>query len=93
MRSGPAKARLLPRRSAFRARLSVRKGTPPFGARPATDTPSAVLGHVAEGIGARKTGVHPDTATPDIRRAGDHAGHLHDGLGAFSPGDAGSPVR
>jgi len=52
---------------------------------------TAVLAHVAEGIGTRKTarltGVHTDTVTRYIRRAGDHAAELHDELVAFSPKD------
>ncbi len=42
----------------------------------------AVLAHVAEGIGTRKTarlvGVHKDTVTRYIHRAGQHAEQLHD---------------
>jgi transposase-like protein len=74
-----------------RARFSERKGTPLFDARLPADTAVAVLAHVAEGVGTRKTarltGVHPDTVTRYIRLAGGHAEQLHDELVAFSPGD------
>jgi hypothetical protein len=57
----------------------------------------AVLSHVAEGVGTRKTArltaVHPDTVTRYIRLAGDHAGQLHDELVSFSPDDERSAVR
>jgi hypothetical protein len=39
------------------------------------------------------TGVHRDTVTRYIRRAGQHAQELHDELVAFSPDNEGSPVR
>ena len=97
MRYGPNKCRRLLRCSACKARFSERKGTPLFDARLPADTVAAVLGHVAEGIGTRKTarltGVHPDTVTRYIRLAGDHAEQLHDELVAFSPGDERSAVR
>lgn len=89
MRYGPGKTRRMLRCCTCTARFSERKGTPLFDARLPTDTVSAVLGHVAEGVGTRKTarltGVHPDTVTRYIRLAGDHAGQLHDELVAFSP--------
>ena len=97
MRYGPGKARRMLRCSTCKARLSERKGTPLFDARLPADTVAAVLGHVAEGVGTRKTarltGVHPDTVTRYIRRAGDHAGQLHDELAAFSPGGGRGAVR
>ncbi len=91
MRYGPNKARRLLRCSACKARFSERKGTPLFDARLPTDTAVAVLAHVAEGIGTRKTarltGVHPDTVTRYVRLAGGHAEQLHNELVAFSPDD------
>ena len=96
MRYGPSRCRLL-RCSTCRARFSERKGTPLFDARLPADKVVSVLAHVAEGAGTRKTarlvGVHPDTVTRYIRRAGRHAHDLHEELVAFSPGDAGSAVR
>jgi hypothetical protein len=93
---GPNKTRLL-RCSTCQARFSERKGTPLFDARLPADTLTAVLGHVAEGVGTRKTarltGVHPDTVTRYIRLAGGHAEQLHDELVAFSPDDDGGAVR
>lgn len=90
MRYGPNNARRLLRCSTCKARFSERKGTPLFDARLPADTVIAVVGHVAEGIGTRKTarltGVHPDTVTRYIRLASPHAERLHDELVAFSPG-------
>ena len=97
MRYGPGKARRLLRCSTCQARFSERKGTPLFDARLPADRVVAVLAHVAEGVGTRKTarltGVHRDTVTRYIRRAGDHAEKLHEELVAFSPGDGRGPVR
>src|SRR5882762_6004625 len=76
-RYGPNKSRRLLRCSTCKARFSERKGTPLFDARLSAGTVTAVLGHMAEGIGTRKTarltGVHPDTVSRYIRLAGDHA--------------------
>lgn len=97
MRYGPDKARRLLRCSTCKARFSERKGTPLFDARLPAAKAVSVLAHVAEGVGTRKTarltGVHRDTVTRYTRRAGEHAGRLHDELVAFSPGDERSPVR
>ena len=90
-RYGPGKQRRMLRCATCKARSSERRGTPLFDARLPAGTVTAVLGHVAEGIGTRKTarltGVHPDTVTRYIRLAGDHAEQLHDELVAFSPPD------
>ena len=95
-RYGPNKTRVLRCRTC-KARFSERKGTPLYDARLPPESVVAVLAHVAEGIGTRKTarlvGVHPNTVTRYIRRAGPHARHLHDELVAFSPGDDRGPVR
>src|SRR3954466_8733017 len=96
-RDGPARGRRMLRCSTCTARFSERKGTPLFDARAPTDTAVAVLAHVAEGIGTRKTarltGVHRDTVTRYIRRAGEHARDVHEELVAFSPDDGRGPVR
>src|SRR5215203_5624522 len=88
-RYGPGKSRRMLRCSTCKARFSERKGTPLFGARLAPMTATAVLAHVAEGVGTRKTarltGVHPDTVTRYTRLAGDHAPELHGEWVAFSP--------
>ena len=90
-RYGAGKARRMLRCSTCKARFSERKGTPLFKARLTPTAAVAVLAHVAEGVGTRKTarltGVHPDTVTRYTRLAGDHAAELHDELVAFSPGD------
>ena len=89
-RYGPSRTRVL-RCSMCKARFSERKGTPLYDARLPADKVVAVLAHVAEGVGTRKTarlvGVHPDTVTRYIRQAGDHARDLHDEVVAFSPED------
>jgi LacI family transcriptional regulator len=94
-RYGPGKARRLLRCSTCAARFSERKGIPLFDARLPPDTAAAVLGHVAEGVGTRKTarlvGVRPDTVTRYLRLAGGHAGPLHEELVAFSPATAEVP--
>jgi transposase-like protein len=96
MRYGPQQRRLL-RCSTCKARFSERKGTPLFDTRLPEDRVVSVLAHVAEGVGTRKTarltGVHPDTVTHYIRRAGNHARELHDELVAFSPSNPGSATR
>ena len=96
-RYGPGKTRRMLRCGTCKVRFSERKGTPLFKARLATTTATAVLAHVAEGIGTRKTarltGVHPDTVARYTRLAGDHAEQLHDQLVAFSPEDQRGPVR
>ena len=95
-RYGPNKTRVL-RCSTCKDRFSERRGTPLFDARLPADKVVSVLAHVAEGIGTRKTarlvGVHRDTVTRYIRRAGEHARDLHEELAAFSPGDERSPIR
>jgi hypothetical protein len=57
----------------------------------------AVLAHIAEGCGVRKTsrlvGVHKDTVVRYSLIAGQHAQDLHEELVAFSPSDACGPVR
>ena len=95
-RYGPNKTRVL-RCSTCKDRFSERKGTPLFDARLPADKVVSVLAHVAEGVGTRKTarlvGVHRDTVTRYIRRAGEHAAQVHEELVAFSPDDERSPVR
>jgi LacI family transcriptional regulator len=90
-RYGPGKARRMLRCRTCKVRFSERKGTPLFDARLPPEKVSAVLAHVAEGAGTRKTarltGVHTDTVTRYTRLAGDHAEAVHDELVAFSPED------
>ena len=80
-----------------KARFSERKGTPLFDARLPEDKVVAILAHIAEGCGVRKTGrltgVNKDTVVRYTQRAGEHARQLHDELVAFSPSDTRSPVR
>lgn len=96
-RYGPAKSRRMLRCRTCKARFSERKGTPLFDARLPPDKVNDVLGHVAEGIGTRKTarltGVHKDTVTRYTRLAGDHAETLHEELVPFSPQDRRGAVR
>lgn len=89
-RYGKHQRRLLYCRSC-KARFSERKGTPLFDTRLSPDKATAVLAHLAEGVGVRKTGrlvgVSKDTVTRYALMAGDHAQQLHDELVAFSPSD------
>jgi transposase-like protein len=95
MRYGPQQRRLLRCRTC-KARFSERKGTPLFGAQLPRDKVAAVLSHIAEGVGVRKTGrlvgVNKNTVVRYCMLAGEHARQLHDELVAFSPGDARGPV-
>ena len=95
-RYGPNNTRVL-RCSTCKKRFSERKGTPLFGARLPAGRVVAVLAHVAEGVGTRKTarlvGVNKDTVTRLVRAAGEQAQQLHDELVAFSPDDQRRPVR
>lgn len=79
-----------------KARFSERKGTPLFGARLPQEKIQAVLAHIVEGCGVRKTsrlvGVNRNTVVRYSRLAGKHAKALHEELVAFSPGDPGSAV-
>ena len=90
-RYGPGKTRRMLRCRTCKARFSERKGTPLFDARLPPETAHAVLAHVAEGVGTRKTarltGVHTGTVTRYTRLAGEHAGALHDEAVALSPED------
>ena len=97
MRYGPNTSRRMLRWSTCKARFSERKGTPLFNCHLSAERAAAILAHVAEGSGTRKTarltGAHQDTVTRYIRKAGPHAQQLHDELVAFSPDDNRSPVR
>ena len=81
----------MPRCRSCKARFSERKGTPLFGAQLPEDKVVAVLSHIAEGVGVRKTGrlvgVNKNTVVRYCLRAGEHARQLHDDLVAFSPAD------
>jgi LacI family transcriptional regulator len=80
-----------------RQRFSERKGTPLFDSRLSEEKTTAVLAHLSEGCGVRKTGrllnVSKDTVTRYALLSGGHARQLHDELVAFSPGNAGSAMR
>ena len=82
---------------ACKARFSERKGTPLFGAQLPEEKVVSLLDHIAEGVGVRKTGrlvgVNKNTVVRYCLLAGAHAQELHDELVAFSPQDAGGPVR
>ena len=78
-------------------RFSERKGTPLFDTRLPEDKVVAVLQHIAEGCGVRKTGrlvgVNKDTVVRYSVLAGNHAHQLHDELVAFSPSHTRGAVR
>jgi hypothetical protein len=96
MRYGPQQRRLL-RCKTCKARFSERKGTPLFDAHLPEDKVVAVLHHIAEGVGVRKTGrlvgVNRNTVVRYCLLAGEHAQQLHEELLAFSPPDPRGPVR
>jgi hypothetical protein len=96
MRYGPQQRRLLRCRTC-KDRFSERKGTPLFDARLPEDKVIALLEHIAEGVGVRKTSrlvrVTRNTVARYSLRAGDHARQLHDEFVAFSPADARGAVR
>jgi LacI family transcriptional regulator len=96
MRYGPHQRRLLRCRTC-KARFSERKGTALFDTRLPQDKVVAVLEHLVEGIGVRKTsrlvGVTRNTVVRYSLRAGEQARRLHDELVAFSPPDPRGPVR
>jgi len=96
-RYGPDKSRRMLRCRACKARCSERKGTPLFGSHLPEATAVAVMGHLAEGVGIRKTGrlvgVHRDTVARYGRKAGAQAKALHDELVAVSPPDTRGPAR
>ncbi len=79
------------------ARFSERKGTPLFQARLPEAKVVAVLGHMGEGCGVRKTRrlvrVNRETVARYSVLAGTHAQALPDELVAFSPADARGAVR
>jgi len=78
-------------------RFSERRGTALFDSRLAERTVVAILEHVVEGVGMRKTGrllkVDPATVSRYTKLAGEHAEQLHDELVDFSPEYRGSSVR
>ena len=81
-RYGPGKQRRMLYCCVCKARFSERKGTPLFGARLSEAKAVAVLAHVAEGCGVRKTGrlagVNKNTVIRYSALAGGHAKDLHD---------------
>ena len=89
-RYGLHQRRLLSCRSC-KARCSERQGTPLFDTRLPENKVVAVLAHIAEGVGVRKTGrlvgVNKDTVVRYSLLAGRHAQQSHDELLAFSPAD------
>jgi LacI family transcriptional regulator len=96
-RYGPNNQRRMLYCATCKARFSERKGTPLFGARLPEKDIVSLLAHIDEGCGVRKTsrliGVNKNTVVRYSLLAGRHAKDLHDELVAFSPADAGSPVR
>ena len=80
-----------------KARFSEFKGTPLFNSKLPHDKVLAVLQHLADGCGVRRTarlvGVNKDTVTRLATLAGEHAKDAHDELVGFSPRDPRGPVR
>lgn len=96
-RYGPDKQRRMLYCASCKVRFSERKGTPFFGARLSEQEIVALVAHLAEGCGVRKTsrllGVNKNTVVRYSLLAGRHAKALHDQLVAFSPSDARGAVR
>jgi len=96
-RYGPGKQRRLLACRTCQHRFSERQGTPLFDCRLPEDKAVAVLAHLQEGVGVRKTGrlvgVNKNTVVRLAVQAGRHAQDLHDDLVAFSPSDPGGAVR
>jgi transposase-like protein len=94
---GPNQQRRMLYCSTCKARFSERKGTPLFRATLPEDKIVAVLNHIEEGCGIRKTGrlvgVNKNTVVRYSLLAGQHAKDGHDELVAFSPSDPRGPVR
>ncbi len=88
-RYGANKQRRVLRCRTCKERFSERKGTPLFGSTLPEEKALAVLAHIQEGCGVRKTsrlvGVHRDTVVRYSRLAGEHARELHEELVAVSP--------
>jgi len=74
-----------------KSRFSERKGTVFYRAHLPQEKVLAILQHVQEGVGMRKTGrlvgVKEDTVIRYVRLAGQHARLAHDELVAVSPSD------
>jgi transposase-like protein len=90
-RYGPAKQRRCLACRTCQYRFSERQGTPLFDCRLPEDRAVAVLAHLQEGVGVRKTsrltGVNRNTVVRLALVAGRHAQHVHDERVAFSPSD------
>ena len=91
MRYGPRQRRLL-RCKTCKARFSERKGTALFGTQLPEDKVVAVLNHIAEGVGVRKTGrlvgVNKTTVVRYFVRAADHDERGRSADGTDGPRDA-----
>jgi transposase-like protein len=90
-RYGPAQQRRCLACRTCQQRFSERQGTPLFDCRLPEEKAIAVLAHLQEGVGIRKTsrltGVNKNTVIRLALRAGRHAQQLHDDRVAFSPSD------
>jgi transposase-like protein len=78
-------------------RFSERQGTPLFHCKLPEEKAIAVWHHLQEDCGVRQTsrlvGVQRKTVTRLAVVAGQHAQQVHEEVVAFSPSDAGGPVR
>jgi len=96
-RYGPAPQRRCLACRTCQYRFSERQGTALFDCRLPEAKALAVLAHLQEGVGIRKTsrltGVNKNTVVRLALQAGRHAHDLHDDVVAFSPSDSGGPVR
>ena len=89
MRYGPQNSRRLLYCKTCKSRFSERKGTPLFHCKLSNDKATAVLEHIAEGCGVRRTGrlcqVQRNTVSRLGRLAGEHALALHNRLVGLAP--------
>ena len=94
---GPEKKTRLLYCRVCKEKFSEHRGTVFFDSRLPKDKVIALLEHVAEGNGMRKTSrlekTHLQTVIRYTRLAGEHAEQLHDELVEVSPPDGGTPVR
>ncbi len=90
-RYGPGKQRRMLACRTCQHRFSERAGTPLFDCRLPEDQAVAVLAHLQEGVGVRKTSrlthVNKNTVVRLALQAGRHAQQVHDERVAFSPSD------
>lgn len=96
-RNGPDQQRRVLACRTCQKRFSERKGTALYHCKLPEEKALSVWQHLQESCGVRQTGrlvgVNKNTVVRLAVVAGHHAQDVHDEVVAFSPSDAGSPVR